>query len=559
MAEVLHFSDLDTDIQLLIFKKLDRPTLHSAVQVNKRWHDMSADLLWEEPSISRITKLASLPSLQRRQYYASKIRRLRIRQLSITSAFDMLVFSSLQCLWLNGGDNTLRRAVHLVPYLGSRIQILAFRGCELNSRSLDLIAYWSPHLAKLAISGPLVDVDDFAFAFVIKSLTCLRELFLSDEFDVSAATATFKINAELLAPKLVCLNLSHLLDPPDPEPFHMFMMSCRSLQYLSIQRWQHLRRLKLMTGSVLGHVLKTNPLHHLVGDWLSPSLLEQVPVSPTSVHSFGKLKLLRKSGCSSSALTILLQASSRLQYLELCLYDVTTHLFSFIGSQVQLRCLAITSHTNDEVLSIAHLLALSSLTSLIYLEVAHRCRNVGLPVIHGLIDRKFARLVSGFAQLTTLVIDVERPNLSVRSIRSLSQACPLLIRCALIYDHDLYTWAPTQTVPGPLFPNLVSLYLGSVLDRSGAMLFIFEDVFDMPAVSIGRDWLDGEIAAMRLLNSVPRLERFGMERTTEIGSVVKNVLVQTRPCRRLRPGGVVEMPITIFEGAFSKDDFKYYP
>lgn len=532
MAKAFRFSDMPPEIQLLIFKLFDRSTLHFTVQVNKKWHDMSADLLWKEPSISRITKLASLP-LRRRQYYASKIERLQIRKLRITPVFDKLLFSSLQCLWLDGGAEMFRRAVHLVPYLGPRIRILAFRGCELDSRSLNLIRVCRPDLVRIAISGPLVRVDDFAFAFAffIKSLSCLRQLYLSDMFDVSAATAMFKINTEVLAPKIGRLDLMNLLDFPDPEPFRMFMMSCGSLQHLNIQRWQRNWPLKLMTGSVLVHVLSENPLQHLIGDWLSPGLLEQIPVSPAPFQSFGKLKSLKKSGCSSSALTVLLQASSRLQHLELCLYDVSTHLFSFIGRQVQLRHLAITSDTDDEVLSIAHLLALSSLTSLTYLEITHRRRHAFLGV-HGLDDDTFSRLVTGFSQLTTLVLALKSPNLSARSIRSLSQACPLLKRCALIYDHDLYTWASTQTVPGPLFPNLVSLYLGSVLDWSAAGLFDPEDAFDMPA------WLNGEITAMRLLNCVPRLERFGMERITGTGLMVKDVLVQTRPRRRLRPGGV---------------------
>lgn len=554
MAAVFRFSEMPSEIQLLVFEQFDKPTLHSAVQVNKRWHDMSADLLWKEPSISQIIHLAFLRSLQRRQYYASKIRGLQIRMLTITRFFDSLAFSSLRCLFLNGGADILRPAIHLVPYLGPKIRTLGFRGCELDSRSLDMIACWCPNLARMALSGPLVTVDDFKFAFFIESLSSLRELCLDGMFDVSAAMAMFEINAKSLAPKLERLDLLNLLDFPDPEPFRMFMMSCRSLQYLSIENCQRNRPLGLMTGSVLAHVLKTNPLQHLVGDWLSPGLLEQIPVSSTSVPAFGELKSLKKSGCSSSALTILQQASSRLQHLELRVYDVTTHLFSFMRSQVQLRYLAITPYTHDEVLSITHLLALSSLTSLVHLEITYRCRNVRFPVVHGLNDRRFSRLVSGFSQLMTLVLNLERPDLSARSIRSLSQACPSLKRCALLYDHDLSTWYPLQTASDLWFPNVVSLYLGSVLDVRGGMQFDFEDDLDRPAISMGRDWLAGEIAGLRLLNYIPRLERFGMETTTETGSVVKDVLVTTGPCRRL-----TDVPITIVEGKFSHDDFMSYP
>lgn len=548
MAEVPQFSGLPSEIQLLIFEQFDRLTLHATVRVNKKWCNMSADLLWKVPSISRITKLASLPSLKRRRYYARKIEILKIRELSITPAFNKLVFSSLKVLWLNGGANTLRRAVHLDPYLGPRIRILALRGCELHSHSLNLIPSRCPELTRLEICGPLFRVDDFAFAFFIKSLSCLRQLCLCDMFTVSAATAMFRSNAETLAPEIERLDLLNLLDFPDPEPFRMFMMSCGKLQYLSILSCQRNWSPKLMTGSVLAHVLKTNPLQHLAGDWLSPGLLEQMPVSPGPVRSFGQLNTLRKSGCSSSALTILLQASSHLQHLELNLCDVTAQLFSFIGSQVQLRHLAITSRT-DEVLSITHLLALSSLTSLVHLEIAYRRRNAIFPVVHGLNDRLFSRLVSGFSQLRTLVLNLDYQNLGVDSIKSLSKACPLLQRCALLYDHDLSTWSTAQAASDLHFPNLVSLYLGGVLDLShDTMPSISEDDRKLPG------WLNGEFSGLRLLSYLPRLERFGVERYSGTAVVVQNVLVKAGPCRPTN-----KVPITVVQGSFSHDKFMRFP
>jgi hypothetical protein len=228
--EVFRFSDLALEIQLLIFGQFDRPSLHSAVQVNKQWHDLSATQLWKEPSISRVRNLASLQPLQRRQYYASKIRRLNIRVLSITSAFDNLVFSSLEALRLyDYGSGT---KVHLVPYLQSRIRTLSFRGRDLNTQSLNLVRSCCPLLTELMIRGPLGNVDNTAFASFIQSLSYLRNLSLSYTFDVSAATAMFKTNMESLASKLEVLGLEDLMDLPNPEPFRMFMMNCKSLKSL---------------------------------------------------------------------------------------------------------------------------------------------------------------------------------------------------------------------------------------------------------------------------------------------------------------------------------------
>jgi len=522
---------------------------------------MSADLLWKEPSTGRIAKLATLQAVQRRQYYASKIQIFEINRLSIACAFHQLVFSSLQDLRLHGSLGDPRTSIHLIPYLQRAIRTLSFRGCGLDSRSLGLIASCCPALERIEMFDALVNVEDYKFAKFVQSLSRLRELFLGGRFAASAATEMFKRNTKSLAPTLESLDL-HLVGSPDPESFRMFVMNCKSLQHLSILSLLATRPPQLMTGRVLSHMLNANPLQHLHGDWLSPGLLQQTPVSSTSVQSFGKLKSLTKLGCASSALTVLLQTSSHLQKLELYLQDVTTHLFSSIGSQKQLRHLAMASNPHDEVLSITHLSPLANLTSLEYLDITYRCRHARFPRIHGFDDNTFSRLVAGFSQLATLVLNLERPNLSARSIKSLSQTCPLLKRCALIYDHDLYTWGPTQTVPGPLFPNLVSLYLGSVTDMIGEGLFTYGGPVDMPAVSMRLNWLNtsrAQRSAERLLKCVPRLEKFGMERTTETGSVVKNVLVRTRPCKGLRAGDTAEIPITIVEGPFSDIDFIRYP
>jgi len=555
------FSELPPEIQLLIFEHFDRQTLHSAVQVNKEWHHMSADLLWEEPSIARIAKLVTLQSMQRRQYYASKIQKFKISRLSITCAFDKLVFSSLQDLRLHGSLGDPRASIHLIPYLQRAIRTLSFRGCGLDSRSLGLIASCCPLLERLEMFDPLVNVEDHEFAEFVQLLSRLRELLLGGKFAASAASMMFKYNTKSLARTLERLDL-YLVGSPDPESFRMFVMNCESLQHLSIHSNPAARPLQLMTGRVLAHVLNASPLQHLSGDWLSPGLLQQIPVPSTSVQSFGKLKSLMKKGCASSALTILLQTSSHLQTLELYLKDVTTHLFSYIGSQRQLRHLAIASHPRHEVLSMTHLSPLANLTSLEYLDITYRCRRARFPQLLELDDSTFSRLVSGFSQLTTLVLNLKHAYLSVASIRLVSQACPLLKRCALVYDHDLYTWGPTQTVPGPLFPKLVSLYLGSVTDMVGEGLFTYSGTVDMPAVSMRLNWLNtsrAQRSAERLLRCAPRLEKFGMETITASGTMVKDVLVRMRPCKGLRAGDVAEIPITIVEGPFFASDFMRYP
>ena len=560
--EVFRFSDLALEIQLLIFEQFDRPTLHCAVQVNKRWHDMSASLLWRGPSIRRLRTFTHLQCLQRRQYYASKIQTLESRTLGLTFFLDNDTFSSLKVLRLLVHPRVPQTMVNLDPYLQTRLTALSLRGCELRQHSLDLISSRCPALTKLELCGPLVDVEDSEFANFIRSLSCLRQIFLAYMFDVSAATLMFNINTEVLAPKIERLGLYGLTDFPNPEPFRKFMMNCRSLQRLTIQSRTGRRPLRLMTSSVLAHVMNANPLHHIWGDWLNPGLLEQVPVSSTSLQSFGKLRSLTKWGCSSSALSILLQSSDRLERLELCLYDVTTQLFSSIGDQKQLKYLTIASATNDLMFSIAHLLALSSLTSLEYLNIASRGRRVGLSTVQGLSDSTFSQLISGFSRLTTLVLDLELPVLGSASIRSLSQACPLLERCALIYRHDLSTWASTQTTPSPSFPNLISLYLGSVTDHDWEETFLLGFALHNLASSANRPLSITDRArsfAEMLLGCAPRLERFGIETNTIFGTALQRALSQMKPRKSLRPGDVAEVFIVTVEGRFDHTDFDRYP
>ncbi|KEQ71731.1 hypothetical protein M436DRAFT_65212 [Aureobasidium namibiae CBS 147.97] len=522
------FSELPSEIQLLIFKQFDRPTLHSTVQVNEAWHHMSADLLWEEPSFGRIAKLVTLQSVQRRQYYASKIQKFKINRLSITCAFDKLVFSSLQDLRLHSSLGDPRASIHLIPYLQRAIRTLSFRGCGLDSRSLGLIASCCPALERLEMFDLLVNVEDYEFAKFVQLLSRLRELFLGGKFAASAATIMLKRNTKNLAPTLERLDL-HLVGSPDPESFRMFVMNCESLQHLSIHSNPAARPLQLMTGRVLAHVLNANPLQHLSGDWLSPGLLQQIPVSSTSVQSFGKLKSLMKSGY--------IESPSKARALS------TRRHHTFVLIHRESKTAQTFGHSfTPASRGAVHDTSIASCQS----DVARHVRTASLWLLtthhSGLEREKFV--------LECCIDQVNLPSLSV--IEAL---------CSRLRSRSVHM-GPTQTVPGPLFPNLVSLYLGSVTDMEGEGLFTYRGLVDMPAVSMRLNWLNtsrAQRSAERLLRCVSRLEKFGMETTTETGSVVKNVLVRMRPCKGLRAGDVAEIPITIVEGPFFASDFMRYP
>jgi hypothetical protein len=400
----------------------------------------------------------------------------------------------------------------------------------------------------------LVDVDNMEFASFIQSLSCLRVLVMGSIFDFSTAIAMFETNMKTLAPKLKVLGLVDLMDFPDPEPFRMFIMNCKSLVTLVTQSNAGFRPPNLMTGSILSHVMNANPLQHLHGDWLDPGLLEQVPVASKSVQSFGALRSLNIWGRSSSALAVLLQASSRLQILKLYLYDINTELFISIGTQKQLRHLTINP---PHEFSIAHLSTLSSLVSLVYLEIT--CLR-----IRDLNDSTLSQLVSGFSHLKTFILDLDRSHLGAASIKSLSQTCPLLERCALIYHHDLSTWVQFQTVASPLFPNLLSLYLGRVAEFAWGGSFDVGSSLDTLTPSAGGDLPDlpttrrARVCANMLLGHVPSLEMFGVETIGVPAIALQNVLVQMRPCKRLKADDVAEVSIITVRGLFYSNDFNSY-
>lgn len=234
MEHIFRFSDLLPEIQLCIFEEFDRPTLHSAVQVNKQWCEMSAHLLWRHPSPGRIKNLASFRLKRRWQYYASKVRALEIKRTGATAAFNRLIFSSLRMLWLFDDSSIPTTKFQLVPYLQSTLGSLRLPGRDLDSQSLDLIASSCPALTTLWIVGPIQEVRNVDFASFIRSVSCLRKLFLSDNFSASATGCMLKANTEILAPRLESLGLFGFVDFPNPEPFRMFMLNCRSLLHLSL-------------------------------------------------------------------------------------------------------------------------------------------------------------------------------------------------------------------------------------------------------------------------------------------------------------------------------------
>jgi hypothetical protein len=61
-----------------------------------------------------------------------------------------------------------------------------------------------------------------------------------------------------------------------------------------------------------------------------------------------------------------------------------------------------------------------------------------------------------------------------------------------------------------------------------------------------------------LLGHVPSLEMFGVETIGVPAIALQNVLVQMRPCKRLKADDVAEVPIITVRGLFYSNDFNSY-
>ena len=208
--------------------------------------------------------------------------------------------------------------------------------------------------------------------------------------------------------------------------------------------------------------------------------------------------------------------------------------------------------------SITHLSALSSLKSLEHLEITYRYTLAGPATIHGLNDGTFAQLIKNFPQLRTLVLNTNSPALGGSSVQVLSQTCPLLERCALIYPHDLCEWFPERG-PHLSFPNLASLYIGKVaysmpigpLDWVSSLDILEGTTIERVVMGIRR----ATICAKMLLRSMPNIQSLGIETASRAGNELLNALNELRPCKPLGVGDVAEEPITTIVEQFSCLDF----
>lgn len=520
MDRIFPFSSLPPELQLDVFECMDRATLHSTVQVNKRWHNISACMLWSYPSARRVAALTLIQPLERRQYYASKIRVLRIREPKHCSAFNDLVFSSLRDLGLSsdirepGSRFSIQAGSY--SYFQAKLQAISVGHCIMHQNALSQIKSHCASITKIELCHAVRQFDDDVFAEFIQSLPCLRDFTLGNESTTTTIDSLFKITADTLAPLIERLCLPCLAGSVEPEGFRKFMASCKSLKYFCLYNTKKSRHQGLLSGKLLAHVLHVNPLTCLDVDFLTPELIGQTLLYTSA--PFARLQRLRLKTNSATIISALRHTSNNLRTLHLFPSDITAEVFTSISRQTNLHALIILLPTFQTITN-ANLLALSSLKNLRLLAFIAVWRPAQMP---NLDDTTFRQWIANFPELQRLEMRCGCPKLTAMALQALADACPLLETCTLMYTRYLSV-LNALGASLPVLPNLTNLQI--------------HDVDDFMWI-----WSAGEYAKM-LMRMAPKLDRFGVESDSEGAVALVKALHEERPYKPLGEGDVAGMPV----------------
>lgn len=520
MDQIFLFSNLPPELQLDVFECMDRATLHSTVQVNKRWHDLSARILWSYPSAQRMATLAVIQPLERRQYYASKIHVVHIKEPKRCSAYSSLVFSSLRYLGLCGNtcEPGSRSSIQAGPYLQAKLQATSFHHCIMPQNILSQIKSHCGFITSIELHHAVREFGDDVFAEFLQSLPCLRDLTLGNESTTATIDSLCRITADSLAPRLEILCLPYLTGSVEPEGFRKFMANCKSLKHFCLYNIKESRHQGLLSGKLLAHVLHVNPLTCLDVDFLTPELIEQTLLYTSA--PFARLQRLRLKTDSATMISALRHTSTNLRTLHLFPSDITAGFFTSISRQTNLHALAILLPA-FQIITNANLLALSSLKTLRLLALVSQVPVWRPAQMPNLDDSTFRQWIANFPRLQRLEMRCECPELTVMAIQALADACPLLQTCTLMYTHDLSVLNALGASLSVL-PNLTNLQIHDVDDFMG----------------VG---LAGEYAKM-LMRMAPKLDRFGVESDSEGAVALVKALHEERPYKPLGEGDVAGLP-----------------
>lgn len=353
-----------------------------------------------------ITNPAKIITKGRRQYYATKIRRIFIKSKYNASLHEGLEFHSIQHLdvqRLNTADETW-----LLPLLKTTLQSIIVKAyCDMNTRVLDRLQ------------------------------NCTQLRFLA---------------------------LEGLVQPYNEEKLMVYLLKAPSLRGVNLYPgnicyagYEYLMARMLNALLQRGNLEKISICSKLPKDCFAEHRSTLAQCFPSNTN----LLRLHLQAYSPAIVVCLSIATASLYSLDLVLLDSGHNVFKHLRNFPNLSKLTLTFSLESGAtakLSPSHLEMLCTLTKLTYLSIT--TPTWGNVELEWLTDAYFDSWIAHLGCLRGLELGWSC-SLSCAALISIARSCPLLTCCMLGWRVNLYSLSSLLTT-GPLLPLLKSLYLPDV-------------------------------------------------------------------------------------------------
>ena len=361
--------------------------------MNKTWAAEAISILWKNPPV---TALAAIEDRDRRQFYASHVRKLDYyykdkRTMAKYSTLREMEFPLLKSIDIRTSKNEPKEIMRLCVEFCIRpgLEEVCFEGSGLDSKLLYLLRRQCPNLKKIAF---LVD------AFYGSSIIDLTE----------------------------------------------FIDSCKSLRSIDLDSKGSMQDiLEQRLGSLLGSLANYNGLEKLHLNMI-PKYETFSRVLGSVEQPFKDLRDLSMGPAEARSVSLLVSKPNPLSLtaLDLIIDDtnLTINPLPQIGLLENLRNLTIRYEGRRPL---SHILPLENLKCLRILDVS------GSPLVEEFTDEMFIPMVKNWPELVALQLEGQNSKLSITSLTSLGKHCPRLEACLIEGEYDLTDW---QNIPRPIFP-----------------------------------------------------------------------------------------------------------
>jgi hypothetical protein len=443
--------------EIFIYLDGDDASLFAVIQVSKAFYHDSIGMLWHNSTQKR---LARVPALDRRRHYANMVYRLEIDDSSSRKLIDGLDFLLLKDLILSGGSVSLGQ---FHRYFQAGLYTLQCIRSRFTSAMLETMATHCMQLQRLTIIAPdMSKITPGQFTAFLQNLPALRRLEL-EETGRTIANRVFEMEGSSVA------QLEEL-------SWHRVVFSKREFALLAglLKRCINLRKLYLETGDMLLLDVLIQAMSHPslevfhTDNWLENEQLRQRFLGGSSVpNPFPSIKDLSIGGEASTIKAVLSSSPKTLLKLELDIDDNSDSILptiSRLSNLVHLQ-IAFDGHRTFSPTDLEHISKLSSLQKCHVIWSSPETTQGEERLSNDcpwLTDEFFKGWISKLPKLRDLSLSFNSATITQASLQFLADSCPSLLKCELMWEHDLSTWTSLEP---PLFPHLECLRLGNVKDH----------------------------------------------------------------------------------------------